>query len=401
MRVTQHFRNKLTVRGVAKLTKPGVYSDGGGLYLRVRPSGTRSWLYIFMMGGRRREMGLGSALDISLAEAREIAREVRRKHKRGIDPIEARNERTARDRRIPTFGDFADKLIADLERGFRNPKHRQQWRNTVEGYGAPLLGLPIDQIDTDDILNVLKPIWLDKKETARRLRGRLERILDAAKARGYREGENPARWRGHLDLLLPKQSVEPVRHHAAMPVDDVPAFMAELVNQKGVAALALRWTILNASRTSETLGMKGSELDVGTGIWAIGADRMKAGVEHQVPISPQAVDVLLEGNLRVGEADGIVFRSPAGGELSNMAMAAVLRRMRWDNVTVHGFRSTFRDWAGDRTDFARDDIELCLAHTISSKTERAYRRSTALDKRREIMTEWAIFCLSDAERRAS
>lgn len=387
----RHLRNKLSSRGITKLTKPGVYSDGGGLYLRVRLTGTRSWVYIFTICGKRREMGLGSEFDVSLAEAREKAREARKLHKEGINPIAERQQAASIDRRVPTFGAFAGELIADLAKGFRNPKHRQQWRNTVEGYGAPLLEKRIDAIDSEHILGVLKPIWLEKPETARRLRGRLERILDAARVKGYREGENPARWRGHLELLLPKQIKAAQKHHAAMAVDELPAFMAKLEKQAGVAALALRWTILTAARTSETLGMTWAEIDAKKGLWTVPAGRMKANAAHEVPIS-SAARAILDNLALADRKEGIVFRGPRGGALSNMAMAKLLKRMGVDGVTVHGFRSTFRDWAGDHTDFARDDIEMCLAHTVKSKTERAYRRATALEKRRAIMRAWAAYC---------
>lgn len=389
-----HLRNKLTARQAANLTDPGVYSDGGGLYVRVRPSGTRSWLYIYMIDGRRREMGLGSLLDVSLAQARDKAREARTIFLDGRDPLNERNQRQTIERLGASFGEVADELISSIEQGFRNEKHRKQWRSTIDRYAAPILAKRVDQIGTEDVLAILQPIWLDKAETASRLRGRVERVLDAATVKGLRQGDNPARWRGNLEHLLPRRSKRSVIHHAALPFAEMPAFMKQLEVQPGAAALALRWTILTAARTGETIGATWQEIDAETGLWTVPGDRMKSGKDHIVPLSTRAQTLLEQVRHDGLTGPNLLFVGPSGGQLSNMAMSMLLRRMGCEKITVHGFRSTFRDWAGDKTDFAREDIEIALAHTVGSDVERAYRRGSALEKRRVIMEGWASFCFS-------
>jgi len=388
-----HVRGRLHVRQLPTLTSPGVYADGGGLYLRVRPSGTRAWIYVCMIKGRRREMGLGSILDVSLAKAREKAAEARAAFLEGRDPIAERAAAAAPAIAPITFGAFSDALIDDIEGGFRNEKHRKQWRSTLKTHAATLLEKSISEISTDDVVEVLKPIWLAKPETASRVRGRIERVLDAAKAKGHRSGENPARWRGHLDLLLPRRAKASKNHHAALPFAAVADFMRDLKARPALAARALEFTILTAARSGETLGMTWSEVDLDQRLWTVPAERMKAGAEHQVPLSRRAVDILKAVRPNKVRAGDLVFQSNGGAKLSNMAMAMLLRRMGQDEVTVHGFRSTFRDWAGETTSFPREDVEMALAHTIESKAERAYRRGRALEKRRELMDAWARFCL--------
>jgi integrase len=312
--------------------------------------------------------------------------------------LEGKNPRAERakvkvvERPVITFGEFAMQWLDDVEDGFRNPKHRQQWRNTLKTYAAPLFKLPITDITTEHVLGVLQPIWLAKAETASRVRGRIERILDAARVKGLRHGENPARGKGHLDLLLPKRGKGEVRHHPALPFQQIAAFMRELRQRPAVAARALEFTILTAARSGETRGMTWGELDLAKGVWTVPGERMKAGATHEVPLSDAALNLL--NSLKPADAapDDLVFVAPRGGAFSDMAMSQLLKRMGHGNVTVHGFRSAFRDWAGETTQFAHEEIEMALAHTIESATEAAYRRNRALPKRRELMAAWAEYC---------
>jgi integrase len=397
-----HLRNKLNVRQIAGLTKPGVYSDGGGLYLRVRNTGTRSWLFVCMIKGRRREMGLGSALDVSLGQAREKAAIARAAFLEGRDPITERAAAEAPPPKAVTFGKFAESLIDDIENGFRNEKHRKQWRSTLKTHAKVILETPIADVSTDDVVDVLKPIWLKLPETASRVRGRIERVLDAAKAKGLRGGENPARWRGHLDLLLPRRKKAAQGHQAALGFTEIADFMRDLAKRPAMAARALEFTILTAARSGETLGMRWGEVNLDEGVWTVPASRMKAGVEHQVPLSEDAKRCLMAVRpKKAPQAAQLVFEGQAKSQLSNMSMAMLLRRMSRDSITVHGFRSTFRDWAGEMTTFPREDIEMALAHTIESKAERAYRRGRALEKRRELMAAWADYCTSPESPKAA
>ena len=389
-------RNKLNVRQVASLTKVGIYSDGGGLYLRVRESG-RSWFYIGTVDGKRIEMGLGSVLDISLAKAREKAADLRSQILDGKDPRRERAKSKARAVQTSTFGAFATALVDDIEGGFKNPKHRQQWRNTLDRYTKPIADTPIDQVTTEDVLSVLQPIWLSKPETASRLRGRIERVLDAAKAKGLRFGENPARARGHLDLLLPKRNRTAVKHHAALPFAQVASFMAELRQRPAIAARALEFTVLTAARSGEVRGMRWSEVDLEAKLWTVPAERMKAGAAHEVPLSDAALAILVAVRHEDTKPEDYVFVAPRGGSLSDMALSQLLKRMGRSDITVHGFRSTFRDWAGEKTQHGREEVEMALAHTISSSVERAYRRGRALEKRRELMADWARYCATPAK----
>ncbi|ODP39756.1 hypothetical protein BFL28_09035 [Sphingomonas turrisvirgatae] len=290
-----------------------------------------------------------------------------------------------------TFGKFALDLLDSIEEGFKNAKHRQQWRNTLVTYAQPLFQLPIDAVSTSDVLSVLQPIWLTKPETASRVRGRIERVLDAAKVKGLRSGENPARGRGHLDLLLPKRPKEDVKHHAALPFREIASFFRQLRLREGVAARALEFAILTAARSGEIRGMTWNEVNLEERLWKVPGNRMKAGVTHEVPLSDAAVAILTAARPTKAKPETLVF--PGGrGKMSDMTLTAVLRRMKRDDITVHGFRSTFRDWAGEVTQFAREEIEMALAHTIESATERAYRRGRALPKRRELMKAWGEYC---------
>lgn len=376
----------LTARKV-ETAKPGKYSDGGNLYLIVSETGARKWVLRFTWRGRAKEMGLGSASSVPLADAREKAADARRKIGRGLNPIEERK----RDGGIPSFGDMADDVREALSAGFRNEKHKAQWKSTLETYAAPLRRKPVDTITTDDVLAVLKPIWTTKAETASRVRGRIEKVLDAAKAKGFREGENPARWRGHLDHLLPKQSKLARGHHSAMPYENVPAFFADLRKREATAALALELCILTAARSGEILGMRWTEVDLEKKVWTVPPHRMKAGREHRVPLSARAITILRQLR-KLGTGDFVFPGQARNKPLSNMAMEMVLRRMELDDVTVHGFRSSFRDWAGNVSSFPRELIETALAHVIGDKAEQAYRRGDALEKRRKLMDAWASYC---------
>jgi integrase len=381
----------LTARKV-ETAKPGKYSDGGNLYLIVSPTGSRKWVLRFTWRGQPKEMGLGSAASVPLSDARENAASARRKIAQGLNPIDERK----RDGGIPTFGAMADDVRETLSAGFRNDKHKAQWKSTLETYAAPLRSKPVDTIATDDVLAVIKPIWTTKPETASRVRGRIEKVLDAAKAKGFRNGENPARWRGHLDHLLPRPSKLSRGHHAAMPYEDVASFVAKLREREATAALALELCILTAARSGEILGMRWDELDLDKQIWTVPASRMKAGREHRVPLPSRAIAILR--HLEAVRTWDFVFPGQTRGkQLSNMAMEMVLRRMKIQGATVHGFRSSFRDWAGNVSNFPREITETALAHVIGDKAEQAYRRGDALEKRRKLMEAWASYCEPKAQ----
>lgn len=381
---------KLSARTVSTIAEPGRHSDGGGLYLNVTPSGARSWVFMWKKDGKRREMGLGSTRSVTLARARERASECRAQVAAGLDPIQTRDAADKAKRGTPTFGSIADALIASKEVEWRNPKHRAQWRMTLGRYAEPLRSLPVDQIDTAAVLAVLKPLWLEKPETASRLRGRIEAVLDAAKAQGHRSGENPAAWRGHLSHLLPKRGKLKRGHHAAMAYQDVPAFMERLRAREAIAASALEFCVLTAARSGEVLGARWSEIDLAAKVWAVPAERMKAAREHRIPLSERAL-AILEKLSEARTADLVFPGQSAGKPLSGTAMEMALRRMRLDDVTVHGFRSAFRDWAGNETHFPREIAEAALAHVIGDKAEQAYRRGDAIEKRRVLMEAWAQF----------
>jgi integrase len=377
---------RLTARKV-ETAKPGKYSDGDNLYLIVSKTGSRKWVLRFTWRGRAKEMGLGSASSVPLADAREKAASARRKIAQGLNPIEERK----RDSGIPTFGEMADIVLEMVAESSRNEKHKAQWKMTLETYAAPLRGKPVDTITTEDLLSVLKPIWTAKAETASRLRGRIEKVLDAAKAKGFRDGENPARWRGHLDHLLPRAPKLARGHHPAMPYEEVPAFIARLRESDSLSGRALEFCILTAARSGEILGMRWSEVDLDKKVWTLPADRMKAGREHRVPLSARAMTILR--NLHEDRSGDFVFPGQARNKpMSKTAMERVLRRMKLDDVTVHGFRSSFRDWAGNVSSFPREVVETALAHVIGDKAEQAYRRSDALEKRRKLMEAWAAYC---------
>lgn len=388
-KMSSRARNKLSVRQVASITKVGIYSDGGGLYLRVRPTG-RNWIFIGTFEGKRFELGLGIVLDVPLAKARDKAEHIRTLLVDGKDP---RFERLmAKQRQATRFGAFAENLIDDIEGGFKNPKHRQQWRNSLRTYARSIYDVPIAAVTTEHILSVLQPIWLTKPETASRVRGRIERILDVAKAKRLRSGENPAQGRGHLDLMLPKRPKVEVKHHAALPFAEIASFMVELRKRSAMAARALEFTILTAARSGETRGMTWCELNLEEQLWTVPGGRMKAGVTHEVPLSNAAVTIAATIKPQNAKPTDLVFPAQRGGTFSDMAFGQLLKRMGRADITAHGFRSSFRDWAGDETQFGREEVEMALAHTVGSSTERAYRRGRALEKRRELMAAWADYC---------
>jgi integrase len=378
--------NRLNARAVATLQANGRHADGGGLYLSISPNGGRRWVFLFRWHGKPTEIGLGSARDVTLARARELAFQARSRLAEGANPKDAR-----RPAEGAAFGECADRLIEAMGPSWRNSKHAAQWEMTLREYAAPLRRLPVDKITTDDVLSVLKPLWNEKPETASRLRGRIERVLDAAKAQGLRDGDNPARWRGHLDQLLPKRQRLTRGHHAAMPYADLPAFLGALRARQATAALALEFAVLTAARSGEVLGAQWAEFDLDNGIWTVPAPRMKAGREHRVPLSRRALKIVkLMHEARDGD---FVFPGQQPGKpLSVMALEMVLRRMKVENATVHGFRSAFRDWAAECTNFPNEVCEAALAHVIENKAEAAYRRGDLFDKRRKLMEAWSVYC---------
>ena len=378
--------HRLSPRTVST-AKQGRHSDGGGLYLIVDKSGARRWAFIFWRDRKPTEIGLGSLLQgVTLPKARERAAECRRLQEVGGDPRQWR----APSRQVPTFETMAAEVITSLESGWRNAKHIYQWRATVGTYCKLIGSKSVDAITTEDVLKVLRPIWATKTETATRLRGRIERILDAAKAQGYREGENPARWRGHLENLLAKPQKLKRGHHASMPWSDIPAFVRTLRAREAIAAKALEFTILAAARTGEALGARWEEVDLKAKIWTIPANRMKAGREHRVPLTDRAVDMLRE--LQQAPTSEFVFPGyKKGRPLSGMAMEMLLRRMEANAYTVHGFRSSFKTWAVEATSFPNEISEQALAHVTGNQVERAYRRTDVLERRRELMSAWERF----------
>jgi len=396
---------KLSAVEVAKAKGPAVLHDGGGLYFRVSRTGSKSWVFRFQLDGKRRDMGLGPYPDISLAEARVKAAAHRRQRHDGIDPLDAKVAQRAAQRLAAakgrTFREVAEEYIGRNEAAWRNAKHRQQWRNTLATYVYPTLGeLPVAAIDTGLVVQVLDPIWTQKPETASRVRGRIEAVLDAATVRGFRQGPNPAQWKGNLAHILPSRArVRKVVHHAALPFNEIPEFFAALRSRPGMAARALDFAVLAAARTSEVLGALWGEVDLAGKVWTVPADRMKSGREHRVPLSDGALDVLEEVRplalLQDGEPNPAAPVFPGRRRalpMSNMTMLMLLRRMKRNDLTAHGFRSTFSDWAAERTAYPREVVEMALAHAVENKVEAAYRRGDLFEKRRKLMEAWANFC---------
>ncbi len=379
---------KLSVVRINSLKEPGLFSDGGGLYLRVSPNLTKSWVFRFKEAGKARDMGLGPLHTITLAEARELATEKRKLRLDGVDPIThrraARQARALEAVKAVTFKECAEGYISAHRAGWRSAKHAHQWTSTLAAHAEPIMGkLSVQAIDTAVVLKCLEPIWTQTPETASRLRGRIEAILDWATARGYRQGENPARWRGHLDHLLPARSkVQRVEHHAALPYAEVPEFVAGLRSRDTIAARALEFTILTAARTGEVFGALWDEINLELMTWTIPGHRMKGGREHRAPLSPRAVEILRS----LPEDGPRVFSG-----LTEAAWRKLMAQARPD-VTIHGFRSSFRDWAAETTNYQNHIVEMALAHTIGDAVERAYRRGDLFEKRTRLMAAWAGFC---------
>lgn len=374
---------RLTDLQIRRSTGPAMLSDGGGLYLRIRS--TKAWVFLYSADGKRTEMSLGRYPTVSLTRARELAHEARRLRFEGIDPLSARRAGRAS---TATFGMVADEVIEKRCQGFRNAKHRQQWRNSLETYCESIWELPVAKVDTKALVQVLEPIWLLKPETAQRLRGRIEKVIDAATVQGARQGPNPALWKGSLESLLSHQPKLVRGHHKALPWEDLPAFVKRLVCIDAVSAKALEFLILTAARSGECLGARWEEIDLEAGLWKIPPSRMKANREHRVPLSERAVRCIAP--LHVLKGDYVFQGAKAGRPLSGMALAKLVQRMGAE-VTVHGFRSTFRDWVSDQTDFPWEVGEAALAHNVGGKVERAYRRGDALEKRRRLMEAWASY----------
>lgn len=387
--------SKLSDASAKAAKKPGRYSDGGGLYLNVSPSGAKSWVFMWVKDGRRREMGMGSYPLVTLAKARQKANEHRLAVQEGRDPIAEKSKEAE-----PTFGECADRYIESIRSEWRNAKHEYQWKQTLgDTYCRSIRTKRVSLVTTDDVLKVLSPVWQAKSETASRLRGRMERVLEFAKVKGWRSGENPAAWRGNLRNLLPKRQKLQRGHQPAMPYKDVPGFMAKLRKAEGMSARALEFTILTVARSGETLGARWTEIDFPHKLWKVPAERMKAGEAHTVPL-PVAAMTLLE-TLKENRTGDYIFPglprpgnkkdAKHGRPLSNMSMMMMLRRMKLGELSVHGFRSSFRDWCGDATSFPREVAEAALAHKVGNEVERAYRRSDALEKRRKLMQAWADY----------
>jgi integrase len=378
-------------------------NDGGGLYFISRPPNGASWMFRFNRHGKDRWMGIGQYPTVTLSDARQRATDARRLLIDDVDPINHRREQRSLARlehaKRMTFAQCAAQYIASHKAAWRNSKHRAQWESTLATYAYPVIGtLPIAAIDTPLVMKVLQPIWTTKPETASRLRGRIEAILNWATASEFRTGPNPARWRGHLDNLLPaKSKIARVTHHAALPYTELPDFMAALRDQDGNAARALEFLILTAARTGEVIGARWSEINLSEKLWTIPAERMKASKEHRVPLSPRAIEILEAIMPADANPEGFAFPgSKTGKPLSNMAFLMLLRRMGRTDLTAHGFRSTFRDWCAERTSFPSEVVEMALAHTIGNKVEAAYRRGDLFEKRRQLMANWSDYCVSPA-----
>lgn len=414
--------NRLTARGIAALTEPGRHSDGGNLYFNITKTGARSWVFFYRLNGKQREMGLGAFPTVTLAEAREKAAEARRLLAAGQDPLDAKKaakaEAKAAAAGLTTFGEYARRFIEAREGDWKNAKHRAQWRSTLLGpevkeggraqagpdYCADLRKRPVAEVGVEDVLAVIRPIWNTKRETASRIRQRIEKVLDAAMVEGLRPmGLNPARWQGHLALLLPAHGVASKGHFTAMPWRDLPAFMTALADREGVAARALELLILCASRSGEIRGARWGEFDLDARVWTVPGERMKAGREHRVPLTDRAAEVVqtmlpLRPRRPEDQPGALVFPGLRHAQLSDMTLGAILKRMNI-TATVHGFRSAFRDWAAECSSAPFDVIEQALAHQIGDATVRAYLRSDLFDRRRVLMEQWAGFVMAppDAE----
>jgi integrase len=398
--------HRLTDLRIKKATRYGRLVDGGGLYLQISKWGSKSWIWRYSFNGRARHMGLGPYGDVSLSEARDRAGDCRRMLRNRMDPIEERNRERKQHQHEEaskmTFAECAEAFISSNEASWKNETHRYQWRRTLEQYAFPVFGESyVGDIDVGAVLRVLEPIWTGKTETATRLRGRIENILDWGTVRGYRSGDNPARWRGHLDKILPKPSkTARIKHHPALPYSEVGAFCQMLRDRRDMASRSLEFLILTASRTSEVINATWDEIDLSRTLWEIPSARMKAARPHRVALSSRAVELLDE--LRENSSSDFIFNSPTGsGPLSNMAMLQLVKRSGFEHITVHGFRSTFRDWAAEQTAYPRELAEYSLAHVVASKTEAAYQRSDLFIKRQRLMEDWATYCSVTTPRTSS
>lgn len=395
--------HRLSANAVTRARTAGYLHDGGGLYLQITTAGARSWVFRFTLAGRRRDMGLGAYPTVTLATARNLAAGARELVAAGTDPIADRDAQRVRQRLEEARGVTWDQAVVQFLEAhaptWRNAKHRQQWRNTLTTYASPIMGRdPVAAIDTTHVTRVLDPIWRQKPETASRVRGRIERVLDWCKVRGLRQGDNPARWRGHLDQVYPaKGKVRKVRHHPAVPIDALPAVYARLKASTGLAAKAVRFAILTAARPSEAAAARWPEFGQ-PGLWSIPAARMKADRDHRAPLSGEAAEILAELIELRTRRDGYVFPGHKSGRpISLTAMSKALRAAGGGKATVHGTaRSTFRDWCSERTTFAREVSEMALAHSIGDKTERAYRRGELMEKRAALMAAWANYLTAPA-----
>ena len=390
--------NRLTALQVQKLSKPGYHADGAGLHLCVKATGGKSWIFRYRYGGKEREMGLGPLHTVSLAEAREKALAQRKMLLDGVDPLAAKHasevQRKLAEASVITFDTAATSYIASHRAGWKNEKHAEQWTNTLTTYASPVFGsLPVADITTPLVLRVLEPIWTTKTETASRVRGRVEKILDWCKTQGYRTGDNPAAWRGHLEnLLSAPQKTKKVEHHPALPWREIGAFMQALRTMPGAAALATEFIILTNCRTSEAIEARWSEIDTVEKRWTIPAARMKAAKEHTIPLSDAALAVLQRLKAETKEGEFVFPGGKKNTPLSNMACLALLKRMGRSDLTVHGFRSSFRDWAGEATAHPREVIEHAMSHQLKDKAEAAYQRGSLLERRRVLMADWANYC---------
>lgn len=387
---------QLTYAKIAKLTKPGRYFDGGsGLHLLVKKTGSRYWIFRFKFDQKRQDKGFGVFPRVTLADARKAAQEARVLLDDGVSPLAAREAAKVAPRpakpKTTTFQQFALDFVDAKRPEWRNQKHGDQWVFTLKEYAFPVIGgKALDKIETEDILKILQPIWTVTTETASRLRGRIERILSAATTRKLRSGVNPALWRGHLDTLLPQpQKVRRVKHHPALAYSEVPSFIEQLQGRDATTALALEFTILTAARTGEVTGARRSEI-VDT-VWTVPAERMKAGRAHRVPLTDRALAIIEKAKSQDPESDYLFSRNEK--PLSNMAMLTLLKRMKYRAITVHGFRSSFRDWAAERAAYSHEVCEMALAHTIGNKAEAAYRRGDLMEARRKLMRDWDSYCM--------
>jgi integrase len=391
--------NMLTVLKIKSLSKKGLYHDGSGLYMQINPSGSKSWIFRFMLRSKSRSMGLGPTQLVTLSEARMKAHTMRRLLLDGIDPIEHRKEERKVHVKVivPSFDECADTYITEHEQTWKNDKHKAQWRSTLKMYASPVIGkMPVNEVEDHHIKSILVPIWQSKHETASRLRGRIESVLDWATVHKFRKGENPARWKGHFEIMFAKLSkAKAANHHPALAIGEMPQFMTNLQIQQGNGARALEFLILTACRTGEVMGAQWSEFNLAEHYWLIPRERMKAAKEHKVALSKQAVKIIEAMRSDVNVSRYVFVGNKGDKPLSNMAMLMLIRRMNYEELTSHGFRSTFRDWIAEKTQYPHELAEMALAHSIGNKVEAAYRRGDMFEKRIQLMQDWADYCYGE------